>query len=58
MSGECGPRRAAELAKGSRRLADSKGHLKVVAVASTGSSGKIAQGSRHLTLALGTANGK
>jgi Ca2+-binding RTX toxin-like protein len=44
-----------KLAKGSRRLADGNGHLKVVAVASTGRSGKIAHSSRRLTLALGTA---
>ena len=44
-----------KLAKGSKRLADRKGHLKVLAVASTGPSGKIAQSSRRLTLALGTA---
>ena len=43
------------LVKGSKRLADRKGHLKVLAVASTGPSGKIAQSSRRLTLALGTA---
>jgi Ca2+-binding RTX toxin-like protein len=43
------------LAKGSRRLADNKGRLKVLAVASTGPSGKIARSSRRLTLALGTA---
>jgi Ca2+-binding RTX toxin-like protein len=42
-----------KLAKGSRRLADSKGHLKVLAVASTGRSGEIAQSSQRLTLALG-----
>ena len=36
------------LAKGSKRLADRTGHLKVLAVASTG-------GSRRLTLALGTS---
>jgi Ca2+-binding RTX toxin-like protein len=42
-----------KLAKGSKRLADSKGHLKVLAVASTGPSGKIAESSRRLTLALG-----
>ena len=42
-----------KLAKGSPRLADSKGHLKVLAVASTGRSGEIAQSSRRLTLALG-----
>jgi hypothetical protein len=44
------------LAKGTRRLADGRGRLKVLAVASTGPSGKIAQSSRRLTLALGTAN--
>ena len=44
-----------KLAKGSQRLADRKGHLKVLAVASTGRSGKIAQSSQRLTLALGTA---
>ena len=44
-----------KLAKGSRRLAGSKGQLKVLAVASTGASGQIAQSSRRLTLALGTA---
>ncbi|HET7048217.1 MAG TPA: calcium-binding protein [Solirubrobacteraceae bacterium] len=44
-----------KLARGSRNLASRKGHLKVVAVASTGPSGKIATSSRHLTLALGTA---
>jgi Ca2+-binding RTX toxin-like protein len=43
-----------KLAKGSKRLAGRKGHLKVLAVASTGSSGKIAQSSQRLTLALGT----
>ena len=43
-----------KLAKGSRRLADGKGRLKVRAVASTGPSGQIAQSSRRLTLALGT----
>jgi Ca2+-binding RTX toxin-like protein len=43
------------LAAGSRRLADRKGHLKVLAVASTGPSGQIAQSSRRLTLALGRA---
>jgi Ca2+-binding RTX toxin-like protein len=47
-----------KLANGSRRLADRKGHLKVVALASTGPSGKIAQSSRHLTLALGTTKRK
>jgi Ca2+-binding RTX toxin-like protein len=44
-----------KVAKGSRRLADRKGHLKVLAVASTGRSGEIAQSSRRLTLALGRA---
>jgi Ca2+-binding RTX toxin-like protein len=44
-----------KLAKGSQRLAGSKRQLKVVAVASTGASGQIAQSSRRLTLALGTA---
>jgi Ca2+-binding RTX toxin-like protein len=43
-----------KLAKGSQRLAGSKGRLKVVANASTGASGQIAQSSRRLTLALGT----
>jgi Ca2+-binding RTX toxin-like protein len=43
------------LAKGSKRLADRTGHIKVLAVASTGHSGRIAQSSRHLTLALGTS---
>jgi Ca2+-binding RTX toxin-like protein len=44
-----------KLAKGSKRLADRNGHLKVLAVASTGPSGQIAQSRRHLTLVLGTA---
>jgi Ca2+-binding RTX toxin-like protein len=44
-----------KLAEGSRRLAGSKGQLKVLAVASTGASGQIAQSSQRLTLALGTA---
>ena len=44
-----------KLAAGSRRLADSKGHLKVLVVASTGPSGKIAQSSQRLTIALGAA---
>jgi Ca2+-binding RTX toxin-like protein len=44
-----------KLANGIQRLADHAGHLKVVAVASTGASGKIATSSQHLTLALGTA---
>jgi Ca2+-binding RTX toxin-like protein len=44
-----------KLAKGSRRLADNKGHIKALAVASTGPSGQIAQSSRRLTLELGRA---
>jgi hypothetical protein len=44
-----------KLARGSHRLAASNGHLKVLAVASTGPSGKTAQSSRRLTLALGKA---
>src|SRR4029450_11765054 len=44
-----------KLSKGSQRLADSKGRLKVRGVASTGPSGQIAQSSQRLTLALGTA---
>jgi len=43
------------LGRGSGRLADRKGHLKVLAVASTGASGSIAQSSQRLTLAFGTA---
>jgi Ca2+-binding RTX toxin-like protein len=42
------------LARGSRRLATRNGHLRVRAVASTGASGRIAESSRRLTLALGT----
>jgi hypothetical protein len=41
-----------KLATGSQRLVDSKGHLKALAVATTGPAGEIAQSSRHLTLAL------
>src|SRR5215211_602788 len=44
-----------KLARGSRRLADRKGHLKVRAVALTGPAGKIAQSTRRLTLAFGRA---
>jgi Ca2+-binding RTX toxin-like protein len=44
-----------KLAKGTQRLAGSNGRLKALAVASTGRSGQIAQSSRRLTLALGTA---
>jgi Ca2+-binding RTX toxin-like protein len=47
-----------KLAKGSQRLAGSRRRLEVVAVASTGASGQIAQSSKRLTLALGTANKK
>jgi Ca2+-binding RTX toxin-like protein len=43
------------LATGSRRLADRKGRVKALAVASTGPQGKIARSSRRLTLALGRA---
>jgi Ca2+-binding RTX toxin-like protein len=41
-----------KLAKSSRRLADSRGHLRVVAVASTDDASRVAHSSRHLTLAL------
>src|SRR5215207_4101651 len=44
-----------KLAKGTQRLAGRQGRLKVVAVASTGASGQIAQSSRRLTLTLNTA---
>ncbi len=44
-----------ELSTRSRRLADRKGGVKALAIASTGPSGKIAQSSQRLTLALGTA---
>jgi Ca2+-binding RTX toxin-like protein len=47
-----------KVAKGSRRVADNKGRLKVLAVASTGRSGNIAQSSQRLTLALGTATNR
>jgi Ca2+-binding RTX toxin-like protein len=47
-----------KLAKGSRRLADRRGRVRVRAVASTGPSGEIAQSSRRLTLALGRATSK
>ena len=43
------------LASGARALADRKGHINVLAVATTGASGKAATSSRHLTLALGSA---
>jgi Ca2+-binding RTX toxin-like protein len=44
-----------KLAKGTQRLAAGNGRLKAIAVASTGASGKIAQSSQRLTLALGAA---
>jgi hypothetical protein len=44
-----------KLARGIRRVADRNGRLKVRAVASTGPSGKAAQSSRRLTLALGSS---
>ncbi|HEX6459667.1 MAG TPA: calcium-binding protein [Thermoleophilaceae bacterium] len=44
--------------KGTERLADRKGHLKALAIASTGSSGSIASTTQGLTLALGTARKK
>jgi Ca2+-binding RTX toxin-like protein len=44
-----------KLARGTRRIAGRSGRLKVLAVASTGPSGKIAQSSKRLTLTLGTA---
>ena len=44
-----------KLSTGSRRLADRKGRIKALAIASTGPAGKIAQSSQRLTLALGTA---
>ena len=47
-----------KLAKGSQRLAGSNHRLKALAVASTGTSGKIAQSSQRLTLALGRATTK
>ena len=48
-----------KLATGSQRLADRKRRLKVLAVASTGPAGKIAQSSRRLTLTFATArNGR
>jgi Ca2+-binding RTX toxin-like protein len=47
-----------KLAKGTERLADRKGHLKALAIASTGSSGSIASTTKGVTLALGTAKKK
>jgi Ca2+-binding RTX toxin-like protein len=44
-----------KLAKGSQRLAGRNGRLKALAIASTGADGQIAQSSKRLTLALGTA---
>ena len=44
-----------KLGRGVERLADRKGRIKVLAIASTGSSGKIASTTRGLTLALGHA---
>jgi hypothetical protein len=41
-----------KLARRTPRLADSKGRLMVLALASTGPVGKIARSSRHLTLEL------
>ena len=41
------------LAKGAQRLADRKGHLKVLAIATTGPAGKTASSSKSVTLALG-----
>jgi hypothetical protein len=43
-----------KLAKGTQRLAHRNGHLKVVAIASTGAPGKIASTFKRLTLVLGT----
>ena len=43
------------LVSGVRSLADRKGNIKVLAVATTGASGNAASSSRHLTLALGSA---
>jgi Ca2+-binding RTX toxin-like protein len=47
-----------KIAKGSQRLADSKGRIKVLAVATTGTSGNIAITSKRLTLALGRTTKK
>jgi Ca2+-binding RTX toxin-like protein len=44
-----------KLARGSQRLAGRNGRLNALAVASTGADGQIAQSSKRLTLALGTA---
>jgi Ca2+-binding RTX toxin-like protein len=47
-----------KLAKGSQRLAGRKGQLKALVVASTGPSSQIAQSSKLITLAFGTATKK
>ena len=47
-----------KLARVVERVANRKGHIKAVAIASTGSSGKIASTTQRLTLALGTARKK
>jgi Ca2+-binding RTX toxin-like protein len=44
-----------KLARGSRRLAARNGRLNVLAFASTGADGQVAQSSKRLTLALGAA---
>jgi hypothetical protein len=44
-----------KLAKGTRKLANRQGRLKVRALATTGPSGNSAQSSRRITLALGKA---
>jgi Ca2+-binding RTX toxin-like protein len=44
-----------KLAKGTQRLAERNGRLKVLAVGSTGASRKIVSSSRHLTLAFSTS---
>ena len=44
-----------KLVSGIRRVADRNGRLKARAIASTGPSGKAAQSSRRLTLALGSS---
>jgi hypothetical protein len=43
-----------KLARGVERLADRKGRIKALAIASTGPEGKIASTTRGLTLALGS----
>ena len=47
-----------KLPRGVERLTDRKGHLPVLAIASTGASGKIASSSKHLTLAIAGASRK